>query len=356
VNSLVVERTGLAQDAAFSGIVLLDENNLQIGLEKTLNSVHQVTLSEAFTVKAGQTKTMTIAANRGSTSAYAGQIGYLSLVSVNTSATVNGALPITGTGQTINETLSIGSVTTVRGPLDPGAGNTKEIGTTGYTFSSVKVTCGSNEKCRLLSMRWNQSGSASKDDLANIKTVVDGVSYDTIVSSDGKYYTSTFDSGIVIDKGFAKEISVKGDLVSGSARTVDFDVYKRTDIYIKGETYGYGILVPDGSAADATDDDGMTLIRQPLAKERSPLAKPLPLLPRTLPLTWQTRFWAAGKWMSKENQFPLPRQWSRWKLPRPLLEAGRRSEPTLIMFLFMTKTAMLLPDQWMPQAAPRRLL
>lgn len=248
VNSLVVERTGLANDAAFAGVILLDENGQQLGLEKTLNSVHQVTLSEPFTVKAGGTRIMTIAANRADTSTYAGQIAYFSLVSVNTTATVNGTLPITGAGHTINETLALGSVTQAKGPLDPSAAVSKEVGTTGYTFSSIKLTAGSAEKVRLQSIRWNQSGSASKDDLANVKTYVDGTAYDTVVSADGKYYTSTFDGGILIDKGFAKEISVKGDIVSGSARTITFDVYKTTDVYLKGETYQYGIAPLAGSS------------------------------------------------------------------------------------------------------------
>lgn len=242
VNSIIVERTGLAADATLSGILLVDENGLQVGLEKTLNSVHQVTLSESFTVKAGQTKKMTIAANRASTGTHGGEIAYLSLIGVNTSATVNGVLPITGTGQTINETLEIGSITNARGPLDPTTTATKEVGTTGYIFSSIRITAGSAEKVRLLSIRWNQSGSAASSDLENAKTYIDGVAYDTSVSSDGKYYTSTFGSGIVIDKGFSKEIYVKGDIVGGSARTIDFDIYKRTDLYLKGETYGYGIL------------------------------------------------------------------------------------------------------------------
>ena len=92
-----------------------------------------------------------------------------------------------------------------------------------------------------MSIRWNQSGSAAAADLANIKTYLDGTAYDAVVSSDGKYYTSTFGTGLVIDKGFSKEVSIKGDIPGGSARTIEFDVYKTTDVYAKGETYGYGI-------------------------------------------------------------------------------------------------------------------
>lgn len=255
VNSVTIERTGLAQDAAFAGIVLLDENGTQLGIEKTLNSDHKATVGDAFVVKAGTSRTMTIAGNMGSSlGSYAGQVASLSVVAVNTSATVSGSLPITGAGHTINSSLSIGTVTVAAGPLDPGASNSKEIGTTGYTFSSVKVTAGSAEKVRLHSIRWNQSGSAATADVTNVKTYVEGTVYDVSISSDGKYYTTSFGDGVVVDKGASKEIYIKGDIAGGSARTVDFDLYKRTDIYVTGETYGYGITPPNGTDTSGSDD------------------------------------------------------------------------------------------------------
>lgn len=96
-------------------------------------------------------------------------------------------------------------------------------------------------------------------------TVVDTKSYPTTVSSDGKYYTSTFDSGIVIDKGNNIELSIKGDITGGSARTIDFDVYKRTDLYAVGETFNYGILPANGSTASAAAnyDTGIFTTSQP---------------------------------------------------------------------------------------------
>ncbi len=244
VNGIVVERTGLAQDAVFAGIVLLNEEGIQLGIAKTLNSNHQTTVGDTFVVKAGTSKTYTIAGNMGSSlENFAGQVAALSVVGVNTSATVNGSLPITGAAHTINASLTIGTAAMTSSSFDPATAATKEIGTTAYKFSGVRVTAGSAEKVRLWSVRWNQTGSAGSGDLTNIKVYVDGTAYDTVVSSDGKYYTATFGSGIVIDKGLAKDIYVQGDIVgsSSAARTVQFDIYKATDIYMTGETYGYGI-------------------------------------------------------------------------------------------------------------------
>ena len=260
VNSLTIERTGLASDTAFSGIVVLDENGSQLGVAKTLNSLHQAVLTEKFVVSGGTTRTMTLAANaQTSNNSLGGQIGYVSLVSVaHTAASLVGTLPITGTGHTVNETLTIGSVTMLRGSTDPGSSQTKEVGTTGYTFSAVKVTAGSAEKVYLRSIRWNQTGSIGSGDLKNAKTYLDGVAYDAVVSSDGKYYTSTFGDnsgkGVLMDKGFSKELSIKGDLDGGSGRTVDFDLAKRTDIGLIGESYGYGLTPPQTGSSDPTDD------------------------------------------------------------------------------------------------------
>ncbi|RJQ32436.1 peptidoglycan-binding protein [Candidatus Parcubacteria bacterium] len=266
VTGVTVERTGLANDAVFDGIVLLDENGAQLGISKTLNSDHKATIGDTVTIKAGQSKTFTVAGNMdddGSTAtnaltSYAGQVAYLSVTGVSTSATVSGSLPITGAGHTINSSLAIGSVSNARGSIDPATSPTKPIGTTGYTFSAVKFTAGSAEKIKVKSIRWNQSGSAATSDLANVKTYIDGTAYDTTVSSDGKYYTATFGDGIVVDKGGNIEISVKGDIVGGSGRTIDFDIYKNTDVYITGETYGYGITAPNGGSDPADDSSNFS--------------------------------------------------------------------------------------------------
>src|SRR3989338_5647694 len=254
VTGVTVERTGLANDAAFSGVVLLDEAGTQLGIAKTFNSDHKATVGDTVTIKAGTSKTFTVGGNMAASQTdYAGQVAYLSVTGVTTSATVSGLLPISGAGHTINNSLTIGSVTNAVGSIDPQTSPTKPVGTTGYTFSAVKFTAGSAEKIKVHSIRWNQSGSVGTADLTNVKTYIDGTAYDTTVSSDGKYYTSTFASSLTVDKGGFIEMSIKGDIVGGSGRTIDFDIYKNTDVNVSGETYGYGVTPPNGSS-DPTDD------------------------------------------------------------------------------------------------------
>src|SRR6185436_1671506 len=108
--------------------------------------------------------------------------------------------PISGAANTINATLSLGSVSQNVSTFDPNSTQTKQIGDTNVKFAGIKITAGSAEKVRLWSIRFNQTGSAGSGDLANVKVYVDGTAYDTTVSADGKYYTALFGSGIVLDK------------------------------------------------------------------------------------------------------------------------------------------------------------
>ncbi|MDO8604769.1 MAG: peptidoglycan-binding domain-containing protein [bacterium] len=245
VNGITVERQSASVDSNFAGIVLLQEDGTQLDIAKTLGSTHQAIIGGTFTVKAGTSMTLTVAGNMGaSLSAYAGQIAALTVVGISTSATVTGTLPITGAMHTINGTLTIGTVTAANSSYDPGAAQSKEIGTTGYKFTGVRLTAGSAEDVRLKSVRFYQAGSVGSSDLANVKIYVDGTAYDTTVSSDGKYYSSSFGAGIVLAKGLAKDVWIAGDIVgSGAAgRTARFDLQKNTDIYVSGETYGQGLI------------------------------------------------------------------------------------------------------------------
>ncbi len=259
VNSLTVERVGLMQSSALAGVVLLRSDGTQIGIAKTLNSNNQAMVGEPFVVRAGTSMTVTVAGNMNSAlTNFAGQVGGLNVVAVNTSASVAGSLPISGAMHTVNASLSLGTAQLAVSSFDPNSAQTKEIGTTAYKFAGVRLTAGSAEQVRLHSIRWNQTGSASANDLANVMVYVDGTAYSTEVSSDGKYFQANFPGGILLDKGLSKDVYIQGDIVGSGAsgRTVQFDLYRNTDVYVSGVTYGYGITptpVSTGSVSTGSE-------------------------------------------------------------------------------------------------------
>lgn len=263
VNSVTVQRTGLANNAVFSGVTLIDQDGNQLGTAKTFNSNDQATIGEAFTVPAGQTRTFLVAGNMASSLAsYAGQVASVSVIGINTSASVSGSLPITGAFHTINATLSTGTLSLdTSSAFAANTSVTKEIGTTAQRVSGFRLTAGSAEDVRLKMLRFNQTGSAStNNDITNIKIVVDGTAYPTVISADGKFVTATFGSGILIPEGDNVEVYVEYDVVGGNAngRTVIFDVDETTDIYGEGVTYGYGISPTTSGGSSVPSSRGST--------------------------------------------------------------------------------------------------
>jgi len=259
VTGFTVQRTGLAEDAAFSSVTVIDNaTNLIVGLSQTLNANHQATVTDTITIPANTTKSYTLSGNMTTKilmASYAGELASLSLVAITTTATVSGTLPITGNAQTLNSSLTIDVPSMTVGSLNP-ATSTQQVGAANFVFSSIKVTAGSTEDEVVYSIKWNQAGSAASSDLGSI-VVSDGTTnYNTTVSTDGKYYTASFGtSGITIAKGLNKEFTIKGNIVSGSARTVSFDIYKKTDIAVKGALYGYYMTPANGDSSTAYFND-----------------------------------------------------------------------------------------------------
>src|SRR3989344_6482460 len=263
VDGLVIQRGGKSVDDVIDGVVLLDENGVQMGGAGYLNSAHQATIQSRFTVTNGAPRTLGIAFNRPRTSnaAHAGMTVDLSLVTVLTKSTVTGIFPIVGTTHTVNEGLVIVSVTASRGRKDPGTSMAVTVGTERYTFSSIRLTAGSAEGCGAYAIVWTQTGTAIESDLKNVVTVVDGVAYPTIVN--GNRYLSLIAASGSIQSGFSKEFSIQGDLVSGAGRTADFDIVSRGDVYLVGTTFGYGILPPLGAVSPIPDTSDFTMHEDP---------------------------------------------------------------------------------------------
>jgi len=257
VNSVVVQRVGPGSNAAFAGVVLIDQDGVQLGTDKSFNSNDQATIGEKVTIPAGQSRTFTVGGNMAaSLDAQAGEVPAISVIAINTSAAVSGSLPITGAFHTLNATLLTGTLSLdISSAFASNAPVTKEIGTTAYKVTGFRVTAGSAEDLMLKTLRLNQTGSVNTaTDLANIQVVVGGTVYPATVSADGQYVTANFGSGVLLPEGDNVEIYVQYDIVGSNSngRTVIFDVDDTTDIYAVGQTFGFGVSPAIGSTAVST--------------------------------------------------------------------------------------------------------
>lgn len=242
VDSMVVRRTGLGSDAAFSDLILVDmQSGNQVGYEKSLGSTHEVTFNDDVEIPAGMTKYYCLAANMASSlSSYAGETPKLALASMvlKGGASVSGSFPIEGNYMTTNGSVSIGSITSASGGQTPAAQN-KEVGTNDFIFTSERFTIGSVEDVNIESIRFYQNGTAADGDVKDLELLVDGAVVAGPVQVSNKEAVFNFVTPWKILKGNNKEVALRGDIVNGSSRTVNFTHEKKTDVRAKGLTYGF---------------------------------------------------------------------------------------------------------------------
>ncbi|MFA6410062.1 MAG: hypothetical protein WCW26_00590 [Candidatus Buchananbacteria bacterium] len=244
VDSLTIRRAGLAHDAVFSSVDVLDAaTGLAINAySKTFGSTHEAVVNDDITVPAGTTKSIILAGNMGSLAIYAGETPILQLSSITLkgTATTIGTLPISGNYQTTNGTITIGTVDVTDGGDNPSA-STQNVGTTDYILSSVKLAANSVEPITIEKVSFTQNGSASLADVQNVRLIKanTGEVLATIAKPDNKKIT--FNLSMLLDKGKNVTLDIKGDIVGGSGRDISFDIDQTTDIVVKGTTYGYYI-------------------------------------------------------------------------------------------------------------------
>jgi len=258
VDSVTLQRAGTGIDSDFDHLVLIDaDTNLQIGLRQTLNSLHQATFNDDFVVPAGTTKSIILGGNID-VSPGAGNVPALSLVSITLKgdAVVNGTLPITGNAMTINTGVTLGQVTVARGAYENATSTTLKIGQTSYTIGSYKLSANSTEDQNLEQIKFYQQGTAVLgSDISNFKLYLDDATdLGATMTVSGKYVVADLSSSpLSIAKGLSKEITLKADVLDGSARTVKMGVYRTTDILSRGATNArYRITAYSGTGSSAS--------------------------------------------------------------------------------------------------------
>ncbi len=233
IDSMVLERGGIpASDDAFSGVNMLIDGVLHSSSYKSLNANHQATFTKDLVIPANTTVSATIVGKFvASLDSYSGEMPTLSLASVTTDADVTGTLPVTGNYQLLNHTITIGVLTVSE---TPNLGTlTEEVGTENVEFLNVKLTNGSDEESlRIDSIRFNNAGSADDADVDNLELVVDGniIATSAMVSNYVSFDLADCGATCVIEDGQNETFQLRGDIIGGSGRTLDFDIKKADDI------------------------------------------------------------------------------------------------------------------------------
>ncbi len=240
VNNFTIQQTGLASDSVFFIVGILKDGAL-FATPNGLNVNHQYSPNMPFTISKGQTVQIAICGNIAySLAGLDGQQPALSLMNVDASVPVKGTFPIKGATYTTNAAVVLGSLTATLGAYDPRVEKNIYLNTPDVIFSGVRLQAGNTEPVLLKYFTWKQDGSVSSDDLTNLKMYVDAngvtTSYDSILIDPVKRaYFTDFGNGLVIAKGSAVEVYIKGDVgPHASGKTINFNINLPTDILAYG--------------------------------------------------------------------------------------------------------------------------
>lgn len=257
VTQLKVKRLGVSGDTTVSNLYLFD-GYTRLTDEATF-STGVASFNDAsgiFTVPANSSKTIIARGDIAAT--MSGQTIGLALNAatdvVSNAASVSGSFPMNGNLMSIVDSTSVADATF--GAVTPGVNAALEAQNEFTAWTATLAVSNQNENLEMI--RFSQIGSISAGDFNNIKLRINNVDTATGQLVTGKTGQDlVFDlhgSPIAFAKGVTKTISVVGDIVGGTSKTLRIGIDKKADVMLKDAGYGNYTLVtfnPDVATARA---------------------------------------------------------------------------------------------------------
>lgn len=275
VTGIKAVRGGFIANTNVTGVSVWDESGNRYGnILSSLTSDGEASFSfgnSPITIAAGQSKTITIAANLASSSVYSGTINF-SLVNASsvmaTGGEVMGTFPVTGPIlNVVDGSTSLGNaqmsflatvgISSTTAQTSGYEGNV-EVGYTEreiYKFRLAQTN--SKEAVKLERIRLYVGGTIQDDkDLKNFKLVSpEGNVIATADRAYDRYVTFNLTTPYMIDKGLSKDFTMKADITDGSGRYFYVTLQDDYDVVVRGATTGAGILATDSGSGTLTSSD-----------------------------------------------------------------------------------------------------
>jgi len=244
VTELKIKRYGISADTDISNMYLYDGDTIVADLPTSSSSYFTFSNSAGlFTVEGEKTITVKIDVANGTSSGKTFTLGINSSDDVITdAATVNGTFPVKGNQMSTATVSDLGQLD-LEHVSDPGT--SIQAGLTDQRLWEFSLTS-ADQKIKVDKIKLTVVGTIKNTDLANLY-LHDGVSQ-LGLTMDGldEDKTVTFnlsDSPYEIAAGDVQNISVRGDLIGGSARNFYFSVRNGGDVVAMDDTYGVYIKI-----------------------------------------------------------------------------------------------------------------
>jgi len=245
VKTINLKRSGIPSlDTDISNVQLYDGSTKIADYSSFSSGVIGFNKSSGlFTVPAGTTKEITVTADIADAATGSRNIKFSVETSsdiVTDGATVTGSFPIAGNLMNVADIGTNLLATAVLATVSNGSGT--EPGTTAQELWKFRIT-GANKKVDVKKIKFTMVGTIDADDLQNIALYQGSTQLGTTAAQLESDKTVTFDftsSPFEINKT-AKDFSLKGDIIGGTARTYKFSVQSMDDVEVWDKENGVRI-------------------------------------------------------------------------------------------------------------------
>ncbi len=248
VTQVVLTRTGLSADTSLDNVYLYNGNTRITDAANVSNGT--VTFSNTsglFTVAPNSSTTITVKADVDA--AAGGQSVGVELASAT--AVTSNATAVNGTFPLASGVVSIatGTLATVAvGANNSVAASNVNAGTTNYTFWGDTLTVG-QRPVKLSYVRFQEIGSVATTDIQSLGLYVNGTQVGSTanVGTDGSVVFDLSSSPVTLNTG-ASTLTLQGNIIGGSNRSVSFSIENAADLQVVDSNYNVAVL-PTGIPA-----------------------------------------------------------------------------------------------------------
>jgi len=242
IDSLVLDRIGYSDSSTLDGISLFINGGRVSKVTGKFNSDDQVTatITNGYTVKAGETVEIAVHAAISTSSAVAGDQFAIKIDSVGSTAKdVNLGSVTSDTFKVLdkaNASISYANGSAVDAP---------KVGADASDLFEFVLNNTSNQDSTVKSITF-KDGTGTIDEatsLKNFKLVVDGDTIATASKLSGKYLTFNIADGYAIKKSDKATFTVQADVTDGANDTIAFAVDSVQDFVVIGDTYDVPMTV-----------------------------------------------------------------------------------------------------------------
>lgn len=254
ITGLTVERAGLGQSNDFEKVYVVVDG-VRHGSKRTLGSDDEASLyfatdNNKIVVPANSSVEIDIVADMVGTSADSGNVSYLQVTEVQSTADVDANFPIRGNNM---------ALANVSGPsIDfEYSGDTDDIniGDMQVDVAEFELDGDSSEDVMLYSVTLKQEGTADSDEVVDYTLYYEGdVVAGPVDARADDFIMFELDSAMLLEEDENNyTFTVKADVMSGNGETVDLQLEERTDIVAMGVENDFMAAPTDNDSANAVE-------------------------------------------------------------------------------------------------------